>query len=657
MGKTDHQTTMTTTPTPQSDGFREILKQYWGYDDFRGIQYDIIRSIAQGHDTLGLMPTGGGKSITFQVPALACPGICIVITPLIALMRDQVDNLRRRGIKAAAVYSGMAHQDIIATLENCILGDYKFLYVSPERLGSEIFQIKLRHMDVSFITVDEAHCISQWGYDFRPSYLTIKDIRKIADVPVLALTATATPEVVDDIMHQLDFRNGQLFRMSFERPNLAYIIHRNVDKQKEMLALLREISGSAIIYMRNRKLCKDISEELVRQGVSATYYHAGLPNSEREERQKAWQNNEYRVMVATNAFGMGIDKSDVRLVIHMTLPDSLEAYFQEAGRAGRDGEQAYAIALYDKQDRANMMSRFHLAFPDKDVIRDIYEHLCYYYQLAMGDGYRMTREFSLIEFCSRFHYFHMQVHSALELLTLAGYIDYRSDEESNTRLRICVHREVLYDAIRYDDPLYMRLVNHILRTYTAIFVEQRYIDEDRLARDLDVEPRHIYMALKALAHRRLVEYIPRKHTTYITFTQRRVEKDRIKLSREVYDQRKAKHLEKLEHVIDYAEDEDTCRSKLLLDYFGEKKKGSCGRCDVCTADYDQNPTNAVKRKIAEEIIGTLNANGPSLSVTIKQIPVDNRQHLLVVLQELIDEEIIKITEYGRFYLARNHNPY
>ena len=402
--------------------YKEILKRYWGYDNFRGIQEEIIESIGNGHDTLGLMPTGGGKSITFQVPALSKDGICIVITPLIALMKDQVRNLRERGIKAIAVYSGMTREEIIVALENCIFGDYKFLYISPERLDTEIFRSKLRSMKVSMITVDESHCISQWGYDFRPAYLKIAEIRQLLpDVPVLALTATATPEVVDDIQRKLDFKEEcRVFRMSFERNNLAYIVRPTENKQEELLHILNKVKGSAIVYTRNRKRTREVAELLNDNNLSATFYHAGLNNDVKDLRQKEWLQEEKRVMVATNAFGMGIDKPNVRIVIHMDMPDSPEAYFQEAGRAGRDGQKAFAVLLYAKSDKVNLKKRITDTFPDKDYIKDVYENLQYYFQMAMGDGLGCTLAFNLDEFCRNFKHFPVQADSALKILTRAG---------------------------------------------------------------------------------------------------------------------------------------------------------------------------------------------------------------------------------------------
>ena len=554
-----------------------ILKQYWGYDRFRGIQEDIIDSISKNKDTLGLMPTGGGKSITFQVPALAKEGMCLVITPLIALMKDQVQNLKKRGIKALAIYSGMSRQDIIITLENCIFGNYKFLYISPERLDTEIFRTKLRKMHISMITVDESHCISQWGYDFRPAYLKIAEIRELLpDVPVLALTATATPEVVKDIQARLHFRHKNVFRMSFERNNLAYIVRKTENKTAELLHILRSMPGSAIVYVRNRRRTKEITELLNNEHITADFYHAGLDDATKDIRQHRWQSGESRVMVATNAFGMGIDKPDVRIVIHMDLPDSIEAYFQEAGRAGRDGQKAYAVILYAKSDKTTLHKRIPDTFPEKEYIRDVYEHLQYYYQMAMGDGLDCVREFNIEDFCRKFKYFPVPVDSALRILTQAGYLEYTAEQDSTSRILFTIRRDELYRLREMGEDM-DRLIQAVLRSYTGVFTDYTYINEDSLAIRTGLTRRQIYEMLVHLAKLRIVSYIPHKKTPYIIYTRERVKAQRIHISPEVYEHRKARYETRINAMLDYVTNDTVCRSRMLLDYFGERNEDNCGQ--------------------------------------------------------------------------------
>ena len=565
--------------------YQEILKQYWGYDSFRDLQEEIITSIGEGKDTLGLMPTGGGKSITFQVPALAQEGICIVITPLIALMKDQVQNLRKREIKALAIYSGMTRQEILTALENCIFGNYKFLYISPERLDTEIFRTKLRSMKVSMITVDESHCISQWGYDFRPAYLKIAEIRELLpEVPVLALTATATPEVVTDIQARLKFREGNVFRMSFERKNLAYIVRKTDNKTKELLYILQRISGSAIIYVRNRRRTKEITELLMNEGITADFYHAGLDNAVKDLRQKRWQSGEVRVMVATNAFGMGIDKPDVRIVLHLDLPDSPEAYFQEAGRAGRDGEKAYAVILYSKSDKTTLHKRVVDTFPDKEYILNVYEHLQYYYQMAMGDGFQCIREFNLEEFCRKFKYFPVPVDSALKILTQAGYLEYTDEQDNSSRILFTIRRDELY-KLREMGKEAEALIQSILRSYTGVFTDYAYISEESLAVRTGLTRQQIYNILVTLTKRRIVDYIPRKKTPYIIYTRERLELRFLHIPASVYEERKARYEARIKAMEEYVTTENICRSRMLLRYFGEKNEHNCGKSDDCLSKH------------------------------------------------------------------------
>ena len=615
-----------------------ILKQYWGYDRFRGIQEDIIDSINKNKDTLGLMPTGGGKSITFQVPALAKEGMCLVITPLIALMKDQVQNLKKRGIKALAIYSGMSRQDIIITLENCIFGNYKFLYISPERLDTEIFRTKLRKMHISMITVDESHCISQWGYDFRPAYLKIAEIRELLpDVPVLALTATATPEVVKDIQARLHFRHKNVFRMSFERNNLAYIVRKTENKTAELLHILRSMPGSAIVYVRNRRRTKEITELLNNEHITADFYHAGLDDATKDIRQHRWQSGESRVMVATNAFGMGIDKPDVRIVIHMDLPDSIEAYFQEAGRAGRDGQKAYAVILYAKSDKTTLHKRIPDTFPEKEYIRDVYEHLQYYYQMAMGDGLDCVREFNIEDFCRKFKYFPVPVDSALRILTQAGYLEYTAEQDSTSRILFTIRRDELYRLREMGEDM-DRLIQAVLRSYTGVFTDYTYINEDSLAIRTGLTRRQIYEMLVHLAKLRIVSYIPHKKTPYIIYTRERVEAQRIHISPEVYEHRKARYETRINAMLDYVTNDTVCRSRMLLDYFGERNEHNCGQCDTCISLRSKSKVSEQpdREALCTKVCGILSRESLTPAGLLKQLPMD-KELLTEILHRLSDE--------------------
>jgi len=575
----------------------QLLKKYWGYDDFRGIQREIIESVMTGHDTLGLMPTGGGKSITFQVPALATEGTCIVITPLIALMKDQVQNLRRRGIRAAAIYSGMAYDEILQTLENAIFGAVKLLYVSPERLQSELFLKKLMHMKVSFVCVDEAHCISQWGYDFRPSYLVIADIRRNLPpgTPVLALTATATPEVVDDIQEKLLFSEKRVFRMSFERKNLCYVVRTVTDKVEQMVHILRYVEGSAIVYARSRQHTKDLADIITQAGISATYYHAGLDNATKDTRQKQWQNDETRVMVATNAFGMGIDKPDVRVVIHMDCPDSIEAYFQEAGRAGRDGKRAYAVLLYNGADNGKLQKRIDDTFPEKDYIRKVYDHLAYFYQVGTGSGYGAMFEFPIDKFCRNFGHFPIRVEAALHILQRAGYIEYREEEESMARVMFTVERDDLY-RLKGNSKEEDAVIVALLRNYSGLFNDYKYIDEAFLAQQTSMTQVQVYLSLKQLSMRHILSFIPQKRTPYVRYLQRREDSEHLLFPPNIYDDLKRRFAERINRMNDYATNDAVCRSRQLLAYFGETKTKDCDHCDVC---LEHNGHRAEKDQVAE----------------------------------------------------------
>ena len=585
-----------------ADKFQSILQKYWGYPDFRGIQRNIIESIASGRDTLGLMPTGGGKSITFQVPALAQEGVCIVITPLIALMKDQVQHLREHGILADAIYADKSRSEILQTLDNAIFGGVKILYVSPERLASEMFQTKLRHIHVSFITVDEAHCISQWGYDFRPSYLQIASIREMKPgIPILALTATATPEVVDDIQERLHFKEKNVFKMSFERKNLAYVVREAEDKQGEMIHILQSVGGSAIIYARSRKRTKEMAQLLSQQGITATFYHAGLDPDVKDQRQKAWQKDEVRVMCATNAFGMGIDKPDVRVVIHIDCPDSLEAYFQEAGRAGRDGQKSYAVLLYNKHDELKLCKRVDDTFPPKELIQDIYEHLAYFYQIGVGSGQGKTFEFDIEKFCVTYKYFPTKVDAALRILERSGYLHYEDNPDGKARVMFLLGRNDLYQLDQLA-PSQDAVVTALLRSYGSLFVDLTYIDETMIARQAELTIQQVYFALKSLAARHIIQFIPRRKIPFISYTRDRVDGDKVVIPKEVWESRREQYEKRIKSMIRYAKNDEVCRSRQLLAYFGEENDRDCKQCDVCLTDQTEEREKELRRKVAENQI-------------------------------------------------------
>ena len=585
-----------------ADKFQSILQKYWGYPDFRGIQRNIIESIASGRDTLGLMPTGGGKSITFQVPALAQEGVCIVITPLIALMKDQVQHLREHGILADAIYADKSRSEILQTLDNAIFGGVKILYVSPERLASEMFQTKLRHIHVSFITVDEAHCISQWGYDFRPSYLQIASIREMKPgIPILALTATATPEVVDDIQERLHFKEKNVFKMSFERKNLAYVVREAEDKQGEMIHILQSVGGSAIVYARSRKRTKEMAQLLSQQGITATFYHAGLDPDVKDQRQKAWQKDEVRVMCATNAFGMGIDKPDVRVVIHIDCPDSLEAYFQEAGRAGRDGQKSYAVLLYNKHDELKLCKRVDDTFPPKELIQDIYEHLAYFYQIGVGSGQGKTFEFDIEKFCVTYKYFPTKVDASLRILERSGYLHYEDNPDGKARVMFLLGRNDLYQLDQLA-PSQDAVVTALLRSYGSLFVDLTYIDEALIARQAELTIQQVYFALKSLAARHIIQFIPRRKIPFISYTRDRVDGDKVVIPKEVWESRREQYEKRIKSMIRYAKNDEVCRSRQLLAYFGEENDRDCKQCDVCLADQTEEREKELRRKVAENQI-------------------------------------------------------
>ncbi len=564
----------------------ETLRRYWGYDSFRPLQSEIVTSALSGHDTLGLMPTGGGKSITFQVPGLMMEGVTIVVTPLISLMKDQVDNLKRRRIKAVTFHSGMTRHEHTVALEKLINGGAKFLYVSPERLRNDNFLSLLRGLKVSQIVVDEAHCISQWGYDFRPAYLNIKKLRKVKpDVAILALTATATPEVARDICEQLEMRDPAVYRMSFTRDNINYIVRPAETKIYEVFHILSRTQGSSIVYVRSRKRTVEISEYLSSAGISATAYHAGLDYELKEKRQNSWQMGETRVMVATNAFGMGIDKPDVRVVIHYDMPPSLEEYYQEAGRAGRDGKRSYAVLLTSKRDQALMRRRVTESFPDREIIRKIYERICNVLNVSLGEGYGLLKEFDIEKFCDLFGYQERQCRSAIHLLQQAGYLEYMEEGDRGSRVMMTCHRDELYD-LHGVSPRTERVLTGILRTYTGLFTEYVNINESSMAQNLQLSEREIYESLLELGRMKILSYIPRSRIPLIYLPTSREEPRYIEIGKKIYEDRRATMSRRVEAMLSYAYDSHECRENRMIRYFGEERETGCGHCDVCRSRRD-----------------------------------------------------------------------
>ena len=624
--------------------FIDILKEYWGYDSFRGIQQEIITSIASGKDTLGLMPTGGGKSICFQVPTMCMDGINIVVTPLIALMKDQVGNLKLKGIKAEAVYSGMNRDDITRILDNCIYGDYKFLYISPERLSTDAFREKLRHFrKVCMITVDEAHCVSQWGYDFRPSYLKISELRHLIPyhVPILALTATATLKVADDIQDKLEFGERNVFSMSFERKNLAYIVRETEDKTQELINILKRYTeGSAIVYTRSRKLTSEIARLLIDNGITADNYHAGLTDAEKDLRQINWTKNRNRVMVATNAFGMGIDKADVRLVIHYNLPDSIEAYFQEAGRAGRDGKKAYAVLLYNKTDNKALHKRIGETYPDPDYVARVYEDTCYMLQIGEGEGMGRTYDFSMTKFCEFFRHFEVTANSALHLLNNAGYLIYEEENNFKSRIKFTLHKEELY-RLSNNDKMTDDIIRTILRNYTGTFADFVYIDEMFLAHSSGYSAQQVYDVLQDLNKKGIVNFIPRRNTPTVTLLTPRFDKNSIVLTPMVYDLRKEEFRKRTEEMLKYASTQSECRSSMLLNYFGETVKEDCGQCDVCINRRKASTAENDTRIVADKIRLAL-ADRQWHKVNDLNRLTPNKKDLKEAIRLMVNEEEVKI---------------
>ncbi len=627
------------------DKYLQILKQYWGYDAFRALQPEIIESIGSGRDTLGLMPTGGGKSLTFQVPALALDGICLVVTPLIALMKDQVGNLQKRGIKALCIHSGMTRDEINVTLDNCIFGGFKFLYLSPERLATEMFLAKLPLLKVNILAIDEAHCISQWGYDFRPSYLKVAEVRElIPQVPVLALTATATPQVVDDIMEKLHFGTRNVFQKSFARDNLAYVVRYSEDKEEQLVKILKNIKGSGVVYVRNRKKTREYAELLQRNNINSAWFHAGLKQDEKDRLQDDWTHDRIRIMVCTNAFGMGIDKPDVRVVVHMDAPNSLEAYFQEAGRCGRDGAKAFAVLLWSNHDAEKMNRSLASSFPDPEVIKRVYDSLGNFFQIAVGHGMGLSCDFNMGAFCKAYQFNIIAVLSSLKILERAGYIEFTEDMEMVSRIMFIVERDALYRVQVANEDLDL-VIKVMLRSYTGLFTEYVNIDEELLAKRCNTTRQSVYEWLIRLNKMRIVKYIPQKKTPIVYWAQSREDNRYVSLPRSAYLDRKLDYSERIHHVINYGSSSLVCRSKLLLRYFGEKNAGNCGQCDVCLAKkkvaLSADHFDEIKEKLQKMLIAS-----PQSVEQLVRVSDFHEDEVLAVLRWLEEFGVIGLNHEG-----------
>ena len=603
---------------PNRELIHNILNKYWGYTGFRELQEDIIMSVLEGHDTLGLMPTGGGKSITFQVPTLAMEGLALVITPIISLMKDQVDNLRVRGIKATYLHSGLTMSERRKAIERCVNGNYKFLYISPERLGSDSFIEQVKQMNVCLIVVDEAHCISQWGYDFRPSFLKIADIRKVKPkAPVLALTATATPLVVNDIQEKLNFTRQNVFAKSFVRDNLSYVVRRTEDKIGQLVRIVHSVPGTSIVYVRSRKKTKQISDELNSRGISADYYHAGITNEEKEDKQNRWKSGELRVIVATNAFGMGIDKPNVRSVIHIDIPNSLEEYYQEAGRAGRDGKRSYVVLLVSRTDKAVLKKRIVESFPDKQFVKDVYEKVSDFLRIFVGEGYMQTCDFNFALFCKQFQLPLLPTHNALKILTRAGYIDYIEEIDTQARVMIKANKEDLYHIPPTSNVNVDVVLQALLRNYTGLFADYVFINEPLISYKTGISEQDIYQSLIILTKMHILHYIPRKRTPYIVYTTARENKSDLIIPKYAYQDLKERLEERINAVIRYAYAEEGCRESIITNYFGENIVRRCGCCDLCIDEKKKHNHSdkdiqdgilymtSLKPRTAQEIVDTL----------------------------------------------------
>lgn len=632
-----------------TDKYRQILIKYWGFTSFRPLQEDIIKSVAEGKDTLGLMPTGGGKSVTFQVPAIASEGICLVITPLIALMKEQVNRLNSQDVKAIAIHSAMTREEIETSLENAIYGDYKFLYISPERISTQLFQSRVARLNLSLIVVDEAHCISQWGYDFRPSYLKIASLRGLISgkVPFLALTATATPQVVEDIMDKLAFRERNVLRTSFSRKNISYLVRKVEDKGTYLVRTIQKIKGSGIIYVRSRKRSKEVAEMLVRNGISADFYHAGLPDDLRDKKQASWSAGETDVIVATNAFGMGIDKPDVRFVIHWDIPDSIENYYQESGRAGRDGKPSFAVLLYTEADKNRLQDSVRVKFPPVEKIKDVYEALCNYLNVPYGAGKNNVFDFNMSDFISKYRLPVIETYNCLAFLQREGYVEFTEEINNPSRVHFIVGRDDLY-KFQVANETFDGFIKLLLRSYSGMFTEYVAINEDALARKAAITRDTVYQFLVKLSNLNIIRYIPGKKTALVIFTEERLVRKGLMISPENYLKVKEKYIFRLNKMIDYAESDTRCRSVLLLDYFGEASE-RCGICDVCRKRNELELSRYEFDIILEQVKSVLAVENPDAEELVKKIDYPEDK-VVKVLRWLLDhDKIIRDKENRLFW--------
>lgn len=620
--------------------YKQILTKYWGFPSFKPLQEDIIKSVIEGKDTLGLMPTGGGKSVTFQVPTLAKEGICLVITPLIALMKDQVDRLNKLEIKSIAIHSGLSAEEIDNALENCIYGDYKFLYVSPERISTRVFQVKVTRLNLLLVVIDEAHCISQWGYDFRPSYLKIASLRDhISEkVPFLALTASATTQVIEDILNKLAFRGKNVLKTSFDRKNISYLVRRVEDKGTYLIKTLQKTKGSGIVYVRSRKRCKEVAELLVANGVNADFYHAGLTDELRDKKQRSWTIGETRVIVATNAFGMGIDKSEVRFVVHWDIPDSIESYFQESGRAGRDGKSSFAVLLYSPADKTRLTDTIRKKFPSIERIKDTYEALCNYLQVPLGSGKDNVFDFNLNDFVSKYRLPVIETYNSLQFLQREGYMEFTEEINNPSRVHFVVSRDDLY-KFQVANESFDGFIKLLLRSYTGMFTEFVAVNEEALSRKSAATRDTIYQYLVKLSAFNIIRYIPGKKSALVIFTEERLERKALMISPDNYLHVKEKYEVRLHKMIEYADSDAHCRSVYLLNYFGEESD-RCGICDICRERNELDLSKYEFDLILDDIKSILNEKNPDAEELVRLIDHPEDKTIKVIRWLLDHNKII-----------------